>query len=286
MTTVPGLTRSTISVNGTEFSVTHGGHGEPLVLLHGWPQTGDCWQPILPALVDADYTVVVPDLRGLGRSAPADTGFGKDEQTEDIRGLLRALGLGPAAHVAGHDIGGMVAFSWARQYPDDVRSLTLMELAVPGLGLEQAMNVAHGGRWHFGFFMTPEVAELLLDGHEDAFFTLWYAQLAGTSNPLPAHDVNRYTEAYRGTKRLRSSFGHYRTLLDDGRTNTAWAAAGNQLPMPVLAIGGDQSVGDRLGTSLRPVAPHVESAVIAGSGHFLAEEQPASLVERLLSFLR
>jgi pimeloyl-ACP methyl ester carboxylesterase len=285
MSAVPGFTRSTITTNGTDLSVLHGGHGEPLVLLHGWPQTGDCWLPILPALAEAGYTVVVPDLRGLGRSAPADAGFAKDDQAEDVRGLLRTLGLGAAAHVAGHDIGGMVAFSWARRNPDEVRSLTLMELAVPGLGLEQAMDVARGGRWHFGFFMTPQVPELLIDGHEDEFFALWYSQLAGDSNPLSSQDVGRYAQAYHGRQRLRSSFGHYRTLLDDGRTNAAWAAAGNRLPMPVLAIGGDQAVGDGLALSLRPVAPHAETAVIAGSGHFLAEEQPAPLTERLLAFL-
>jgi len=285
MSVAPGFTRSTITTNGTDLSVLHGGHGEPLVLLHGWPQTGDCWLPILPALTEAGYTVVVPDLRGLGRSAPAETGFDKDNQAEDIRALLRTLGLGPAAHVAGHDVGGMVAFAWARRHPDEVRSLTLMELAVPGLGLEQAMDVAHGGRWHFGFFMTPHVPELLIDGHEDEFFDLWYAQLAGNTNPLASHEVSRYTDAYRGRERLRSSFGHYRTLLDDGRANAAWVDAGNRLTMPVLAVGGDQAVGDRLATSLRAVAPQVDAAVVAGSGHFPAEEQPARLTERLLAFL-
>lgn len=286
MTTVPGFTRTLIPVNGTELDVLHGGHGDPLVLLHGWPQTGDCWLPILPALAEAGHTVVVPDLRGLGRSAVAETGFGKDNQAEDLRGVLRALDLGTTAHVAGHDIGGMIAFSWARQHPGEVTTLTLMELAVPGLGLEQAMDVARGGRWHFGFFMTPDVPELLLDGHEDEFFTRWFAQLAGADTPLPRQTVGRYAAAYRGRRRLRSGFGHYRTLLDDGRTNAAWATAGHRLPMPVLAIGGDQSVGDRLATALRTVAPHTESAVIAGGGHFLPEEQPAQLTDHLLRFLR
>ncbi|SDF40761.1 Pimeloyl-ACP methyl ester carboxylesterase [Lentzea fradiae] len=275
------LTRSAIAVNGTEISVLHGGRGEPLVLLHGWPQTGDCWLPVLPAL--AGYTVVVPDLRGVGRSAVSDGGFEKDRQVDDVRKVLRALGLGPAAHIVGHDIGGMVAFSWARLHPDEVLGLALLELAVPGLGLEGAMDVARGGRWHFGFFMAPEVPELLIDGHEDEFFALWFAQLAG--KPLPAEEISRYAEAYRGKRRLRSSFGHYRTLLDDGRVNAAWAAAGNRLAMPVLAVGGEMAVGERLAESLRPVAPHVESAVIAGSGHFLAEEQPDALAERLLAFL-
>ena len=147
------------------------------------------------------------------------------------------------------------------------------------------MDVAHGGRWHFGFFMTPQVPELLLDGHEDEFFALWYAQLAGDTHPLPPQDVSRYADAYRGREHLASSFGHYRTLLDDGRVNAAWTAAGNRLSMPVLAIGGAHAVGDRLATNLRPVAPHAEAAVIAGSGHFLAEEQPAQLTEHLLAFL-
>ncbi|GGP73828.1 alpha/beta fold hydrolase [Saccharothrix coeruleofusca] len=286
MTTVPGFTRSAIATNGTELSVLHGGRGEPLVLLHGWPQTGDCWLPVLPALAESGHTIVVPDLRGIGRSALSDRGFEKDNQVEDLRGVLRALGLGPAAHVVGHDIGGMVAFSWARLHPGEVRGLALLDLAVPGLGLERAMDVARGGRWHFGFFMAPRVAELLIDGHEDEFFALWYAQLAGDANPLSPQEVSRYAEAYRSVERLRSSFGHYRTLLDDAEVNAAWAAAGNQLTMPVLAAGGELAAGDRLATSLRSAAPHVQSAVIAGSGHFLAEERPSEVVERLLAFLR
>jgi pimeloyl-ACP methyl ester carboxylesterase len=142
-----------------------------VVFLHGWPQTARSWRLILPSLAAQGYTVIAPDLRGTGQSARAEDGYQKDNQAEDMRQLLRVLGLGPRVRVVGHGIGGMIAFSWAKKYPQEVERLVLMELAVPGFGLEQAMNVAGGGRWHFGFFMTPEVPEFLIAGREREFFT-------------------------------------------------------------------------------------------------------------------
>jgi pimeloyl-ACP methyl ester carboxylesterase len=288
-----GFARRSAEVNGTQLVYTIGGQGPPVLLLHGWPQTSWAWRDVLQPLAALGYTVIAPDLRGLGRSAHAEGGYEKDNQAEDMRELLLGLGLGPQVRVVGHDIGGMVAFSYARLHPTEVERLVLIELAVPGFGLEQAMDVAKGGRWHFGLFMTPEVPELLFEGHERVFFEWWFSHMsrsptAPTSDhsPFTPDVIDVITQAYTGREALSSGFEHYRTLLADGKVNRAWADAGGRLDMPVLAIGGAFAVRSALADGVRPAAPNLEAAVIEGSGHFVAEERPDELMERLSVFLK
>lgn len=281
----PGFTRQTVDVDGTNLSVLVGGEGAPLVLLHGWPQTSLAWRHVAPSLAEAGHTVIAPDLRGLGRSARPEKGYDKDTQADDVRGLVEALGLGPRVQIVGHDIGGMVAFAYARQHPDEVDRLVLAELAVPGFGLETAMDVARGGRWHFGFFMAPELPEMLLAGREQEFFTWWFTRLSADPSSLDVFDLPSVVASYSGTPALRAGFEHYRTLLDDGETNRAWYTAGGRLPMPTLALGGEHAVGTRLADALRDVAPGVTAGIIPRSGHFVAEENPEGFLEVITPFL-
>jgi pimeloyl-ACP methyl ester carboxylesterase len=280
-----GLARHDAIVNGTRLSYLIGGTGEPVVFLHGWPQTARSWRLILPSLAAQGYTVIAPDLRGTGQSARAEDGYQKDNQAEDMRQLLRVLGLGPRVRVVGHDIGGMIAFSWAKKYPQEVERLVLMELAVPGFGLEQAMNVAGGGRWHFGFFMTPEVPELLIAGKEREFFTWWFTHLSGHPGAFGPDEIDAAAADYGGRESLRAGFGHYRTLLDDGAANRAWYDSGGRLTMPVLAVGGERAVGNRLAEQIRPAASRVMAHVVPDAGHFVAEEHPGDLTRVLPRFL-
>lgn len=272
-------------VNGTRIHVTEFGHGPPLVLLHGWPETSATWRPVMDPLSRAGYRVIAPDLRGLGESRHDTTGYEKDNQAQDLAQLLDALGCEPPVALVGHDIGGMVAFAFTRRYPHRVSHLALAELALPGLGLEEAMDVARGGRWHFGFFMTPEVPELLITGKEEAFFGWWFRALGHNPAAWDPDRITTFVRAYRGAAALHAGFAHYRTLLDDGTVNRAWAAAGGSLPMPVLALGGEHSTGDQLGQALQPVCLQLRSAILPGSGHFLSAERPAELAECLDAFL-
>ncbi|GLY78045.1 alpha/beta fold hydrolase [Actinoallomurus iriomotensis] len=275
-----GFSRQRIETNGTRLSVAVGGSGPALVLLHGWPQTSRAWARVMPALAHR-HTVVVPDLRGTGGSDRPEGGYAKTNQADDLRGILAALNLtGPVA-VTGHDIGSMVALAWAAAHPEDVSHLILVDSILPGLGLEEAMNVAEGGMWHFGFFMTPHIPEMLFDGHELEFFT---ATFTAMSNPgtFSDHDLAAYAQAYSGRERLRGGFEHYRTLLDDGRDNRALLAQRN-LPMPVLAIGSTHS-GTATVQALAPHADNLQSAV-APTGHFVAEEDPDWFTKTLTTFL-
>lgn len=269
-----------IATNDTHLSVAVGGHGPVLVLLHGWPQTSRAWARVMPALAET-HTVVVPDLRGAGASdRPAD-GYTKTNQAHDLRGVLAVLGLtGPAA-VAGHDTGSMVALAWAAAHPDDVSHLILVDALLPGLGLEEAMNVAQGGMWHFGFFMAPDVPEMLFDGHELEFITATFTAMSSPGT-FSADDLAAYAQAYTGRERLRGGFAHYRTLLEDGRENRALLAR-RPLPMPVLAIGTHQS-GDATARALAPHGDDVQAAV-APTGHFVAEEDAGWFTRTVTEFL-
>ncbi|MER7789420.1 alpha/beta hydrolase [Streptomyces sp. NPDC097640] len=272
-------------VNGTLMHSVMGGTGRPVVLLHGWPQTWRAWRHLLRPLADLGYTVLAPDLRGTGGSAFAETGYAKDDQARDVHQLLQDLGLHGPVRMVGHDIGGMVAFSYARLYPEQVHRLALMDLAVPGYGLEEIMNPAAGGYFHFGLFMTPEAPELLFQGNEQAFLRWWFPRMTTAPGAFPPEEIDRIAASLRDPDTLRGGFEHYRTLLGDGRANRAWGEAGGVLTMPVLAVGGEHSVGSHLADSLRSVAPRLTEAVIADSGHYIPDERPEALLTAISSFL-
>ena len=281
----PGSRRETHAVDGARITTLISGEGPPLVLLHGWPQTSRAWHRVVPALASAGYTVVAPDLPGLGESDALPGGYAKDAVVEALRTVVRGVVGAAALRVVGHDIGGMVAFSWGRSHPEEVVRLAVVDTALPGLGLEEVMNVARGGRWHHGFFMTPEVPAMLVAGTEDEFFGWWFARLAANHEAFPPTEVAATTATYRGRSALDRSFGHYRALLQDGRVNAAWLESGGQLPMPVAAVGGELSLGERVAHDLKPAAPDLRPIVVDGAGHFVAEEQPGRFVEHLLPFL-
>ncbi|MFJ6841772.1 alpha/beta fold hydrolase [Streptomyces griseoluteus] len=275
-----GFTVRQADTNHTRLSVAVGGSGPVLILLHGWPQTSRAWARVMPGLA-RHHTVVAPDLRGTGDSDRPEGGYAKSNQADDIRGVLTALDLNGPVAVAGHDIGSMIAFAWAAAHPEDLSHLILIDALLPGLGLEEAMNVAEGGMWHFGLFMTPRIPEMLFDGHELEFFT---ATFTAMSNPgtFSDHDLAAYAQAYTGRERLRGGFEHYRTLLADGRENLALLAE-RKLPMPVLAIGSARS-GTTSAQALAPHADKVQGAV-APTGHFVAEEDPDWFTRTVTGFL-
>jgi pimeloyl-ACP methyl ester carboxylesterase len=277
----PGFEIRTVDTNGVRLSAAVGGRGPLVVLLHGWPQTGRAWAKIMPALAE-HHTVLVPDLRGTGASERPAGGYTKANQAGDMRGLVTALGLTGPAVVVGHDIGSMIAFSWALHRPEDVSAVVLLDAYLPGVDLEASMNVVTGGSWHFGFFMAPRIPEMLFDGHELEFVTATFTALRTTSR-FTDEELAYYAEAYRGRDRLRGGFEHYRTLLEDGRENRA-ALAAHPVTVPVLSIGGRDSVGDRTTEALRPHVGNL-TGLVAPTGHFVAEEAPDWLVRTLRGYL-
>lgn len=213
-------------------SVRRSGSGEPIVLLDGFPHTKELWRNVEPLLIAGGHQVIAPDLRGLGDSERARTGFEAQNQAKDQVRLLDALAV-DAAHVVGFDVGAAVAFALATQHSDRVRSLTIMEAIVGGLpGAEEFFRA--GGPWWFGFHQAPGgLAEDIVAGSEDRYIRYFLESRARTH--LPDDLAKRFIQAYTGRDSLRAAFEHYRAMPSNAETNSSWAEHG-RLNLPVAAV--------------------------------------------------
>jgi pimeloyl-ACP methyl ester carboxylesterase/uncharacterized RmlC-like cupin family protein len=268
-----------ISVNDTTLHVRTGGAGPAVVLLHGFADTGDMWAPLAAALA-SDHTVIVPDLRGMGLSAVVDHGFEKTNQAKDIADVLDALHVA-RADIVGHDIGNMVAFAFAERYSDRTTKLVMMDAPVPGVGPWDEI-LKSPLLWHFRF--GGRDMERLVAGREriylDRFWNDFSADPAKFDEPTRAH----YSQLYAKPGRMHDGFAQFAAFDKDAQDNKASVGRG-RLKMPVLAIGGDHSLGSTMAYILRFAADDVHEVVISGSGHWLMEEQPKATVAAIVDFL-
>lgn len=261
-----------------------GSGGQPILLLHGWPQTSFAWRRVAPLLA-AEFDVIVPDMPGFGDSAKPDAGFDKKTISRRLRELVHTLGLTKVA-VAGHDIGGAVAYAYAAQWPDEVSHLAFIESSLPAFGQEEAMDVAKGGSWHFGFNMAGDIAEDLVRGREYLLVNHFMRRdTVGLfdANAVSTEDVEHYARALAQPGSLRCSCSYYRTLPIDREDNRRWGAT--PLPMPALAVGAEWGYGPESAKTLRRVATDVDERMIARCGHYVAEERPAELAQALSGLL-
>lgn len=270
----------TAEVNGAKLHYVKGGAGDVIVLIHGYPETWHTWHKMMPKLAQ-NHTVIAVDLRGLGESEITEKGYDKRNLAEDVHQLLESLGIKKFDLVA-HDWGANVGYSLANAYPETVSKFAYVESAIPGFGLERAMDVSNGGLWHFGFFMSP-YAEMLTKGKEREFFTKWSYKGDETfqKDSIDQSDIDVYIAAYTKPGKMTAGFNYYRTALDDIKYNREHMV---KLKMPVLAIGGDHSFGEGVAMSVRFVADNVQSVVIKDCGHFVSEEQPTAFTKIVLNF--
>jgi pimeloyl-ACP methyl ester carboxylesterase len=258
------------------------GAGDPVVLLHGWPQSWYCWRKIIPALTPR-YTVIAPDLRGLGDSSRPWDGYDKRTIAEDISKLVREhLGL-DKYFLVGHDWGGPVAFCLAATAPQTVRRLVMLDTAVPGDG--SGTFSQHGRRWHHAFHQTADLPEALVAGREEIYLGWFYRNYGFKPGSIGAEEMQEYLRTYRQPGALRAGFAYYRALDRDLAHNQSLLSRG-KLPMPVLALGGGNSFGRGIETleSLKRVATNVRGGVIDDCGHWIQEEQPEIVAQAILDF--
>jgi len=254
-----------------------GGQGAPLILVHGWPTTWYEWRRVMPALA-AHFDVIAVDTRGLGDSSRPLSGYDKKTLAADIAGLARELGLGPV-HIAGHDLGGQIAYAFAMDHPELTRRIAILDVPLPGLdGWEDVQY------WHFRLQETPDIPEMLVAGKEREYLTYFYAQVAHNPAAFTAADIDEFLRTYTQPGAMRAGFAYYRAFQADAQVNRADAAAGQTLRMPVLWLGGASATNDLLGRQLRAVAPDLRGAVIAGCGHWLSTECPRQTSQRLIDF--
>jgi pimeloyl-ACP methyl ester carboxylesterase len=259
-----------------------GGEGPPLLLVHGWPENWYAWRLLMPALA-RDFEVVAVDQRGVGLTDKPHDGYDTGTLAGDLVALMDSLGHQRFA-VVGHDTGFAVAYALAADHPDRVERVALLELPgspgtapSPPLFLPGPLN---DRLWHLGFNRIDKLNEQLVAGREDLFFR-W--EFDAAARKLPDEVINYYVGMLSNPDSLRGSFGWYRALETSIAQNEQRAT--RRLAMPVLAIGGEFSFGENVGNGARAVADDVQSVVIPGAGHFLAEEAPEELLAALTAFL-
>jgi pimeloyl-ACP methyl ester carboxylesterase len=248
-------------------------------MLHGFADTGDMWAPLAAALAP-QHTVVVPDLRGMGLSSHPEGGYDKKTQGRDVARVLDTLEI-QRADVVAHDIGNMVGYAFAAQYPERVRRFVLMDAPLPGIGPWDEITRSPL-LWHFNF-RGPDV-ERLVAGRERIYLDRFWNELSADPKSIDEATRQHYAELYARPGAMRSAFNQFAAFAQDALDNQAFAAK-DKLTMPGLAIGGDKSFGAGMGDILRFVATDVTSVVIPESGHWLMEEQPVATVAAVRSFL-
>lgn len=269
-------------LDGVTLHYLSAGQGEPVVVLHGIPQTSHEWRHVMPRLAER-YRVIAPDLRGLGDSSRPARGYDKKTVAADIWALVNGhLGI-ERFHLAGHDWGGPVAFSLAAQHPEAVRSLAVLDVVIPGDGADFSQG---GRRWHHAFFRTLDLPEALCHGREELILGWLFEAYGHRPNCIAPEDRREYFRSYATFGGFRAMLEYYRALPADAADNQDMLARNGKLRMPVLALGGAESFGRGLEClhSLQRVAERVEGGVIENCGHWLAEEQPEVLSGRLLEF--
>jgi pimeloyl-ACP methyl ester carboxylesterase len=275
----PGFRTQDIQTDGATIHVRVGGQGPAVVLLHGFGDTGDMWAPLAEVLM-ARHTVVVPDLRGMGLSSHPPGGYDKKTQGNDIARVLDALNIREVDLVT-HDIGNMVGYAFAAQYPTRIKRYVIMDAPLPGIGPwdEQLRNPKV---WHFNF-RGPDV-ERLVQGRERIYLDRFWNELG--ANPAAIDEATRqhYAALYALPGAMHSAFEQFAAFTQDAIDNQAFLARG-KLTMPVLAVGGEKSYGLKMAAIMRFAATDVKEAVITNAGHWLMEEQPAQTIALVRGFL-
>lgn len=267
------------NVNGIRVQYLIAGTGEPVVLLHGYAETSHMWRPLIAKLTGT-CTVIAPDLRGAGQSSTPMGGYTKAEMAQDIHALVSKLGYG-RIRIVGHDIGLMVAYAYAAQYPNEVDRIALMDAFLPGVGDWRNVWLMRD-MWHFHFYGKTPLA--LVHGRERIYFEhFWNDFAADPKHSVTERDRRIYAKAYARPGGMRAGFEYFRAFEKDAEDFASFAQ--KPLQMPMLVLSGEKASGEFLIQQGRLVANNVEGVVIRKSGHWLMEEARDQTISRLAKFL-
>jgi len=269
----------TAEINGVKLHYITAGHGAPLILLHGYAETSLMWKPIIPVLAER-FTVIAPDLPGIGDSDIPAHGLDMKSAAISIHDLAKSLGV-QKAEVVGHDIGLMVAYAYAAQFASEVTKLVLMDAFLPGVeGWEAVYN--NPNIWHFRF--NGPTPEALVQGRERTYFEyFWNDFAADKTHSIPEADRKAYTAAYARPGRMHAGWAYFVSFQQAAKDFAQLSQT--KLPMPVLTIGGEKSLGEALGQQTKLVATDVTVVVLKDTGHWVLEERPKETTEALQEFL-
>ena len=275
-----GFHTQEINTNGTTLHVRIGGQGAAVVMLHGFGDTGDMWAPAAAALVK-NHTVVVPDLRGMGLSMHPEQGYTKKNQAVDIAAVMDALKISSADLVT-HDIGNMVGYALAAQYPTRITKWVVIDAPLPGIGNWEEIKQSPL-LWHFNFRGPDE--ERLVAGRERIYLDRFYNELSADPKKIDEATRQHYAALYARPHAMHDAFEQFGAFNQDAIDNKALLAKGGKLTMPVLALGGEKSFGTAQADTLRFVATNVTMGIVPGSGHWIMDENPKATTALIVDFL-
>jgi pimeloyl-ACP methyl ester carboxylesterase len=272
-----------VDANGVRLHAVVGGTGPPLLLIHGWPGSWYYWRLVMPALAQ-DFEVIAADQRGIGLSDKPEDGYDAGTLGNDLAALMDALGH-PRFAVVGVDTGMVIAYALAADHPERVERVALGEAFLPGISPPYPLvqpDALKDRLWHIPFNQLDETNEKLVKGREEIFFGAEFSASAGT-NKLPKEAVDYYVKGLTDPEALHGSFQLYRAFGATTAQNEERKA--RRLAMPVLAMGGAESSGEGSANTMKLVADDVQTLVIPGTGHWLAEQAPDELTAALSEFL-
>jgi len=273
------IASKTATVDGLQFHYLTAGNGPAVILLHGYTQTSRMWRPIIPLLAEK-FTVIAPDLPGIGDSGIPSDGLDMKSAATRVHALAQSLGV-KKARVVGHDIGLMVAYAYAAQFPSEVEKLVVMDAFLPGVaGWEDVYN--NPGIWHFRF--NGPTPEALVQGRERIYYEhFWNDFAADKTHSIPEADRVAYAAAYARPGRMRAGWAYFVSFSQAAKDFAVLSQT--KLTMPVLAIGGEKANGTLLGQQMKLVATNATMLVLKNTGHWVLEEQPKETTAALLNFL-
>jgi pimeloyl-ACP methyl ester carboxylesterase len=270
------FSHQTADVNGVRLHYVMGGQGSPVVLLHGWPESWYEWRKIMPALAQ-DYTVIAPDMRGMGDSEKTDSGYDATNLAGDIYALVQSLGFSQI-FLVGHDLAVSSAYAYAAKYHDAVQRLVILDVPLEGFGREDF--AIKRGIWWFGLFQAAGgLAETAFQGHERDLLQWFFSRAPAAILP---EDVDEYVRVYTGREALRAGFEYYRAFPTNAQQFAEYAK--QKLTIPVLGLGGENGGAGWPFYSLAQVAENPSGGIIPQCGHYIAEEQPDALLRELTGF--
>jgi pimeloyl-ACP methyl ester carboxylesterase len=282
---IPEVTHHRAQVKGTTIHyVSAGSAGSPILLVHGFPETWWTFHKLIPFLAE-NHRVFAVDLPGFGDSGKSSA-EGNDASTtsaEDLHLLIGLLNVG-SVHLTGQDISGTTVFRLATTHPEDVRSLTAIEMGLPGFGLEALGDITHGGSWHIGVMTAPGIPEMLLVGREREFLEGWaFAAMTAVKGSFTDTDIDEFVRTYSRPDGWRGAIGLYQSMLSEGDSVKALAET-RPLTMPILAIGA--GAGPFTATTVSQITSgDVKSVQLENVGHYAAMEAPEALSVAILDFL-
>jgi pimeloyl-ACP methyl ester carboxylesterase len=266
-------------VSGIKLHYLIAGKGDPIVLLHGFAETSHMWLPLIAKLSDK-HTVIAPDLRGFGQSSAPSDGYTKAAMAQDIHALVKSLKY-DRIRLVGHDIGLMVAYAYAAQYPGEVDRLVLMEAFLPGVGDWDTVFLLRD-LWHFHFYGKTPLA--LVTGRERIYLEhFWNDFAADPQKSVSESDREFYAKVYAEPGHMAAGMEVFRAFPKDAEDFAGFAKT--KLTMPMLVLSGEKAGGPFLIEQGKMVATVVEGVLVKGKGHWLMEEAPEEVIPKLVEFL-